>query len=81
MIEHIDGWMDGWTDAVLTLGFFLDILHIRKVAKKILSFSKYSTNSHSCVRLDRRTDEWMDGQTENTDVLTDGRTYGRTTDR
>ena len=81
MVEHIDGWMDGWTDAVLTLGFFLDILHVRKVAKKILSFSKYSTSSHSCVRgTDGRTDEWMDGQTENTDVLTDGRTYGRTTD-
>ena len=30
---------------------------------------------------DGRTDEWMDGQTENTDVLTDGRTYGRQTDR
>ena len=69
--------MDGWTDAVLTLGFFLDILHVRKVAKKILSFSKYSTSSHSCVRRDRRTDEWMDGQTENTD----GRTYRRTIDR
>ena len=85
MVEHIDGWMDGWTDAVLTLGFFLDILHVRKVAKKILSFSKYSTSSNSCVRrdgrTDGRTDEWMDGQTENTDVLTDGRTYGRTTDR
>ena len=53
--------MDGWTDAVLTLGFFLDILHVRKVAKKILSFSKYSTSSHSCVRRDGRTDEWMDG--------------------
>ena len=53
-------------DAVLTLGFFLDILHVRKVAKKNLSFSKYSTSSHPCVRLDRRTDEWMDGQTENT---------------
>ena len=80
MVEHIDGWMDGWTDAVLTLGFFLDILHVRKVAKKILSFSKYSTSSHSCVRQDGRTDEWMDGQTENTDILTDGCTYGRTTD-
>ena len=74
MAEHIDGW----TDAVLTLGFFSDILHVRKVAKKILSFSKYSTSSHSCVRRDGRTDEWMDGHTENTDVLTDGRTYGRT---
>ena len=73
----MDGWMDGWMDAVLTLGFFLYILHVRKVAKKILSFSKYSTSSHSCVRWDRRTDEWMDGQTENTDILTDGRTYGR----
>ena len=52
MVEHIDGWMDGWTDAILTLGFFLDILHVRKVAKKILSFSKYSTSSHSCVRRD-----------------------------
>ena len=72
----MDGWMDGWTDAVLTLGFFLDILHVRKVAKKILSFSKYSTSSHSCVRRDG----WMDGQTENTDVLTDGRTDGRQTD-
>ena len=61
MVEHIDGWMDGWTDAVLTLGFFLDILHVRKVAKTMLSFSKYSTNSHSCVRRDGRTDEWMDG--------------------
>ena len=83
MVEHIDGWMDGWKVIVLTLGFFLDILHVhvRKVAKKILSFSKYSTNSHSCVRRDRQTDEWMDGQTENTDVLTDGCTYGRTTDR
>ena len=69
--------MDGWTDAVLTLGFFLDILHVRKVTKKILSFSKHSTSSHSCVRRDRRTDEWMDGQTENTD----GCTYGRTIDR
>ena len=56
--------MDGWTDAVLTLGFFLDILHVRKVAKKILSFSKYSTSSHSCVCRDGRTDGWMDGQTE-----------------
>ena len=46
--------MDGWTDVVLTLGFFLDILHVRKVAKKILSFSKYSTSSHSCVRRDGR---------------------------
>ena len=68
--------MDGWTDAVLTLGFFLDILHVRKVAKKILSFSKYSTSSHSCARQDG----WMDGQTENTDVLTDARTDGRQTD-
>ena len=76
MVEHIDGWMDGWTDAVLTLGFFLDILHVRKVAKKILSFSKYSTSSHSCVRRDG----WMDGQTENTDVLTDACTDGRQTD-
>ena len=42
--------MDRWTDTVLTLGFFLDILHVRKVAKKILSFSKYSTSSHSCVK-------------------------------
>ena len=73
--------MDGWTDAVLTLGFFLDILHVRKVAKKNLSFSKYSTSSHSCVCRDGRTDEWMDGQTENTDVLTDGSTYRRTDDR
>ena len=56
MVEHIDGW----TDAVLTLGFFLDILHVRKVAKKILSFSKYSTSSHSCVRRDRRMDGWTD---------------------
>ena len=72
----IDGWMDGWTDAVLTLGFFLDILHVRKVAKKILSFSKYSTSSHSCVRRDG----WMDRQTENTNVLMDGRTDGRQTD-
>ena len=24
MVEHIDGW----TDAVLSLGFFLDILHV-----------------------------------------------------
>ena len=72
----MDGWLDGWTDAVLTLGFFLDILHIRKVAKKILSFSKYSTSSHSCVRRDG----WMDGQIENTDVLTDARTDGRQTD-
>ena len=60
MVEHIDGWMD----AVLTLGFFLDILHVRKVAKKILSFSKYmySTSSHSCMPRDGRdgrTDEWM----------------------
>ena len=61
MVEHIDGWMDGWTDAVLTLGFFLDISHVRKVAKKMLSFSKYSTSSHSCVRRDGRMDEWMDG--------------------
>ena len=80
MVEHtdgwMDGWMDGWTDAVLTLGFFLDILHVRKVAKKILSFSKYSTSNHSCVRRDG----WMDGQTENTDVLTDARTDGRQTD-
>ena len=76
MVEHIDGWMDGWTDAVLTLGFFLDILHVRKVAKKILSFSKYSTSSHSCVRRGG----WMDGQTEKTDVLTDARTDGRQTD-
>ena len=73
MVEHIDGWMDGWTDTILTLGFFLDISHVRKVAKKILSFSKYSTSSHSCVRRDG----WMDGQTENTD----GRTYGWTTNR
>ena len=73
--------MDGWTDAVLTLGFFLDILLVIKVAKKIFSFSKYSTSSHSCVRRDGRTDEWMDGQTENTDVLTDGRTHIRTTGR
>ena len=73
--------MDGWTDAVLTLGFFLDILHVRKVAKKILSFSKYSTSSHSCVRRVGRANEWMDGQTENTDVLTDGRTHVRTDDR
>ena len=72
----MDGWMDGWTDAVLTLGFFLDILHVRKVTKKILSFSKYSTRSHSCVRRGG----WMDGQTENTDVLTDGRTDGQQTD-
>ena len=63
------------------IGFFFDILHVRKVAKKILSFSKYSTSSHSCLCRDRRTDEWTDGQTENTDVLMDGRTYGRTTDR
>ena len=63
------------------LGFFLDILHVRKVAKKILSFSKYSTSSHSCVRRDGRTDEWMDAQTENRDVLMDGCMYGRTTDR
>ena len=69
--------MDGWTDAVLTLGFFLDILHVRKVAKKNLSFSKYSTSSHSCVCRDGRTDE----QTENTDFLTDGSTYRRTDDR
>ena len=68
--------MDGWTVAVLTLGFFLDILHVRKVAKKILSFSKYSTSSHLC----ERRDGWMDGQTENTDVLTDARTDGRQTD-
>ena len=81
MVEQIDGWMDGWTDAVLTLEFFLDILHVRKVAKKIPSFSKYSTSSHSYVRRERRTDEWMDGQTENTDVLTDGRTTDRQTDR
>ena len=91
MVGWLNIWMDGWTDAVLTLGFFLDILHVRKVAKKILSFSKYSTtrtqyvyigskstSSHSCVRRDGRTDEWMDGQTENTDVLTDGCTYGQT---
>ena len=58
IVEHIDGWID----AVLTLGFFLDILHIRKVAKKILSFSKYSTSSHSCVRRDRRMNGWMDRQ-------------------
>ena len=69
--------MDGWTDAILTLGFFLDILHVRKVAKKILSFSKYSTSSHSCVCWDG----WMDGQTKNTDVLTDARTDGRQIDR
>ena len=67
MVEHIDGWMDGRRS---NIGFFLDILHVRKVAKKILSFSKYSTSSHSCVRRDRRTDEWMDGQTENTDGRT-----------
>ena len=76
MVGWLNILMDGWTDAVLTLGFFLDILHVRKVAKKILSFSKYSTSSHSCVRRDR----WMDGQTENTDVLTDARTDGRQTD-
>ena len=81
MVGWLNILMDGWMDAVLTLGFFLDILHVRKVAKKILSFSKYSTSSHSCVRRDRRTGEWMDGQTENTDFLTDGRTYGRTSDR
>ena len=75
----MDGWMDGRRS---NIGFFLDILHVRKVAKKILFFfSKYSTSSHSCLRRDRRTDEWTDGQTENTDVLTDRRTYGRTTDR
>ena len=81
MVGWLNILMDGWTDAVLTLGLFLDILHVRKVAKKILSFSEYSTSSHSCVRRDRRTDEWMDGQTEKMGVLTDGRTYGRTTDR
>ena len=68
--------MDGWTDAVLTLGFFLDILHVRKVAKKILSFSKYSTSSHLCVRRDGRMDEWMDGQTENMDARTEGQQTG-----
>ena len=77
--------MDGWTDAVLTLGLFLDILHVRKVAKKNLSLSKYSKSSHSCVRRDGRTDEWMDGQTDRkhgrSDGRTDGRTYGRTDDR
>ena len=77
----MDGWMDGWMDGRTPLGFFLDILYVRKVAKKILSFSKYSTSSHSYVRRERRTDEWMDGQTENTDVLTDGRTTDRRIDR
>ena len=62
MVEHIDGWMDGWMNGRRSdIGFFLDILHVRKVAKKILSFSKYSTSSHSCLRRDRRTDEWTDG--------------------
>ena len=77
MVGWLNILMDGWTDAVLTLRFFLDILHVRKVAKKILSFSKYSTSSHTCVRRDG----WMDGQAENTEVLTDGRTDGRQTDR
>ena len=71
----MDGWMDGWTDAVLTLGFFLDILQVRKVAKEILSFSKYSTSSHSCVP------GRMDGWTDRKHGRSDGRTYGWTTDR
>ena len=73
--------MDGRTDAVLTLGFFLDILHVKKVAKKILSFSKYSTSSHSCECRDGRTDEWMDGQTDRKHGRSDGRTHVRTDDR
>ena len=69
--------MDGWTDTVLTLGFFLDILHVRKVAKKILSFSKYSTSSHSCMRRDRR----MDGWTDRKHGSSDGRRHVRPDDR
>ena len=76
MIGWLNILMDGWTAAVLTLGFVLDILHVRKVAKKILSFSKYSTSSHSCVPR-----EWMDGQTDRKHGHSDGRTYGWTTDR
>ena len=77
MVGWLNILMDGWTDAVLTLGFFLDILHVRKVAKKILSFSKYSTSSHSCVRRDGRTDEW----TNRKHGRSDGRTHVRTDDR
>ena len=63
MVEQIDGWMDGWTDAVLTLGFFLDILHVRKVAKKIPSFqSTQQVVIRMCAGKDGRMNGWMDRQ-------------------
>ena len=77
MVGWLNILMDGWMDAVLTVGFFLDILHVRKVAKKILSFSKYSTSSHSCVRRDG----WMDGRTDRKHGRSDGRTTDRWIDR
>ena len=51
--------MDGWTDAVLTLGFFLDILHIRKVAKK---FCLFQSIQQVVIRVCAGTDGWMDRQ-------------------
>ena len=65
MVGWLNTLMDGWMDG----------------RRSNVYIGSKSTSSHSCVRRNGRTDECMDGQTENTDVLTDGRTYGRTTDR
>ena len=59
MVGWLNILMDGWKDAVLTLGFFLDILHVRKVAKKILSFQ---STQQVVIRVCARTNGWMDRQ-------------------
>ena len=45
------------------IGFFLDILHVRKVAKKILSFqSTQQVVIRVCAGTDGRMNGWMDRQ-------------------
>ena len=56
----MDGWMDGRRS---NIRFFLDILHVRKVAKKILSFqSTQQVVIRVCTGTDGRMNGWMDRQ-------------------